>query len=69
MKDDMELDRRELAAVLAALRFWQRKGSLWDGPEREIATDSETLEELSVDEIDSLCERLNFGRLSQHTEC
>jgi hypothetical protein len=57
----MNLDSRELATVLAALRFWQREGSSSCVPERGIATDGEEFEELSAAEIDDLCERLNFG--------
>ena len=55
----MTFDHRELATVLAALRFWQRQGP--GEAERDIATDGESLKELSAAEIDTLCERLNFG--------
>ena len=55
----MDLTSRELATMLAALRFWQREGLTSAGCERVIATDEGTLEELSADEIDELCERLN----------
>lgn len=54
----MQLDNRELATVLAALRFWQRRCDPRD-PEMEIATDDDNIEALGDDEIDTLCERLN----------
>lgn len=52
---------RSLATVLAALRYWQRTGGPDNLrlPEREIVTDGDTLEPLSVSEIDELCETLN----------
>lgn len=52
------LDGRELATVLAALRHYQR----WhrdDDEFNEIATNCGTLEPLTAEEIDALCERLN----------
>lgn len=54
-------DRRELATVLAALRFWQ---DTMDGGEppaayNTIATDLDRLDPLNTDEIDALCERVN----------
>lgn len=54
------MNDREHATVLAALRLWQMQrerdipGSLM-----EVATDGHTLEPLTDDEIDALCERLN----------
>lgn len=59
------LDNRELATVLAALRYWQREVVTVAGvvveelPEGDIATNCGTLEYLGEGEIDSLCERLN----------
>jgi hypothetical protein len=66
------LDGRELATVLAALRYWQRtrpQGTtntlygkdLSDAApmEGEVATDGGSLKPLAANEIDSLCERLN----------
>lgn len=57
------LDEREAATVLAALRHWQR--GLGDDVETsevdDIATNGGTLEALSEAEIDALCERLNAG--------
>jgi len=67
------LSRRELATVLAALRFWQRHGpknedSFFDKIECEeqdlldgIRTNCGKFDDLSVEEIDALCERLNTG--------
>ncbi|MGA8763805.1 MAG: hypothetical protein WB562_13150 [Candidatus Sulfotelmatobacter sp.] len=56
-----ELDRRELATVLAALRYWQREGLMSGGHEQDIATDAGELEPMKAEEIDALCERLNIG--------
>ncbi len=55
----MALNNRELATILAALRYWQREGLMSAGAEHDIATDGDTLREMNADEIDSLCERLN----------
>jgi hypothetical protein len=60
-----ELNARELATVLAALRYWQGHCSAFTKPLpneadlSEIANDGGTLEPLTTDEIDALCERLN----------
>lgn len=55
------LNDRELATVLAALRYWQ--GLLLENAHVHdcgaIATDNGVLKPLEVDEIDALCERLN----------
>jgi hypothetical protein len=67
----MHVDNRELATILAALRFWQEN----NGPENAaeslghefecavsvniIATDCGELEPLRREEIDALCERIN----------
>lgn len=55
------LDESELATVLAALRRWQRelKTSSSMPPEWDIATNEGSVEPLSEDDIDHLCERLN----------
>jgi hypothetical protein len=53
----MKLTTRELATVLAALRYWQREGLAID--DHDIATDGGNLKELDAEEIDDLCERLN----------
>ncbi len=60
-----DLDARELATVLAALRYWARHqaGSVGKSPnplpEDDIASDGGTLEPMRADEIEKLCERLN----------
>ena len=73
----MKLNYAELSTILAALRYWQRtrlaqKTKMWDGgagtawkAEQDIATDGGTLTPLSVDQIDSLCERLNMEGLAE----
>jgi len=56
------LDRRELATMLAALRYWQREGLMSSGSEHDIATcadDDYQCEPLDASEIDELCEDLN----------
>lgn len=58
-----DLDEREAATVLAALRTWQR-GLGGDAEATElddIATNGGTLEGLSEAEIDTFCERPNAG--------
>jgi len=55
----MKLTPRELATVLAALRYWQREGLLSGGAEHDLATDDGTLKPLGLHEIDALCQRLN----------
>jgi hypothetical protein len=55
----MTLNNRELATVLAALRYWQREGLMSAGHEQDIATDGDTFEPLNAEDIDALCERLN----------
>lgn len=56
-----ELSDRELATVLAALRYWQRmKAGNYrvDGPEAIYFTDDRPL---TLQQIDGLCARLNTG--------
>lgn len=53
------LSERELATVLAALRYWQREGWVTNGREHDIATDGGKFDPLSADDISKLCERLN----------
>lgn len=54
----MRLSERELATVLAALRYWQQ--DLADNDECPISEGHfEDHDPLTVDEIDDLCERLN----------
>lgn len=58
---------RETGTILAALRYWQREGLMSAGHEQDIATDGGRLEPLSVDEIDALSERVNFGNDDRDT--
>ena len=54
------LSDRELATVLAALRYWQQDlAEDDDGPISSEHFDL-TITPLSVEEIDELCQRLNF---------
>lgn len=61
----IELDAREHATVMAALRMWQRNGLgsptlLAKFPEHDIATNAGAIETpLNDAEIDTLCERIN----------
>ena len=61
------LDQRELATVLAALRFWRhrRLRELLDNDERalleEIATDAGAVKPLTFEEASRLCQRLNVN--------
>ena len=55
----MQLNERDLATVLAALRYWQREGWVSSGHEHDIASNGGSLNPLTRDEIDDLCERLN----------
>ena len=54
------LTERELATVLAALRYWQREGFMSCGHEHAIASNGGEIEPLTGAEVDDLCERLNF---------
>ena len=61
-----EITKRELATILAALRFHQDENLQGDGdiPDRhlrEIATDCGRLKPLSLQEVNRLCENLNVG--------
>ena len=60
------VNNRELATVLAALRYHQAEnlqgpGEIPDQAINEIATDGGRLEALGFDDVDQLCERLNLG--------
>jgi hypothetical protein len=55
----MDMNKRQQATVLAALRSWQREGLMSSRHEHEIASDGATLEPLTREEIDALCEELN----------
>ena len=64
--DHLDVDARELATILAALRFHQDenlqgRSEIADLTIKDIATDGETLQALSFQEIDALCQRLNAG--------
>jgi len=56
----VELSDREVAQLLAALRNWQTD-SLNEDLAEAFAGHFEDYEALSDDEIDALCERLNFA--------
>jgi hypothetical protein len=58
--DTMTLTDRDLATVLAALRYWQQDLSENEGP---IITHhfDDRITPLTVEEIDDLCEQLNCG--------
>lgn len=56
----ISISKRELATVLAALRYWQQDlADNEDGPIDDLHFDEH--EPLTVDEIEDLCERLNTG--------
>lgn len=55
----MRLDDREMGAVLAALRYWQRAGGFAGDDINDIATGCGEFDELTDVEIDDLCERIN----------
>jgi hypothetical protein len=62
----LAVDDRQLATILAALRFHQDEnlqssGNILDRAIREIATDGGRLETLGFEDVDQLCERLNLG--------
>ncbi len=57
----MDLSKRELATVLAALRNYQRDIEGVNGDIADIATDSGALQALNSAEIDALCENLNLA--------
>ncbi len=57
----VRLSNRELATVLAALRYWQSDLAENDDAPISPAHFDNKITPLSVDEIDSLCERLNFS--------
>jgi hypothetical protein len=56
----MTLNPRETATILAALRFWQANEGMPSAVFTDIATNDGCLVALGMDEIDRLCERLNF---------
>ena len=56
---NINLSSRELATVLAALRYWQRAGVMSCWYEKEIATNGGEFDEMTATQIDDLCERIN----------
>lgn len=65
MKYAIEVDDREVATILAALRFYQA-GRQFDASARmeaidDIATNGGDVDALDAEEIDELCERINTG--------
>jgi DNA-directed RNA polymerase subunit RPC12/RpoP len=63
----MKLNARELGTALAALRYWQqeivKQGGLTNAANEydPIASDNGLQEPLTAEEIDELCQSLNFG--------
>ena len=62
----LHVSRRELATILAALRFHQDENlqgrcEIPDQTVREIATDCGQLNPLTFEEVSALCERMNLG--------
>lgn len=58
----MKLSVREYDTILAALRYWQRMTERYEafGPNEELLNMAcENGAALSLEEIDSLCERIN----------
>ncbi|MCY2929774.1 MAG: hypothetical protein NTV86_09835 [Planctomycetota bacterium] len=70
----LRINRRELATILAALRYHQDENlqggqggkSIPDQIIRQIATDGDTLKPLDFQEVDRLCRRLHAGG-NKHT--
>lgn len=61
----MKLLRRETATILAALRLWQRGDGVGDDGDSElaaIASNGGCFEPMTSEEIDKLCEALNFDK-------
>lgn len=56
-----EINDRALGTILAALRYWQNRGSKHQPTEEleDIATNGGKHAPLTVDEIDGLCDALN----------
>ncbi len=69
----LAVDERELATILAALRFHQDENlqarrDIADQAIREIATNSGSLKSLDFDEIEKLCEKINTCQ-ETYTSC
>jgi hypothetical protein len=57
----VELSGRELATVLAALRYWQLQGLMSQADAiHKIASDGGRHKPMKSDQIDRLCERINL---------
>ena len=63
----LTVSRREFFTMLAALRLWQETKRLWQETNsrfedwmQQIATDGDTVQALDDNEIDELCERINY---------
>lgn len=61
----MTFNHRELSTVLAALRKYQSLPLFSTDPVFDIATDGGTIEPMSDEEIDELCERINTQEATQ----
>ena len=60
---------RELATVLAALRYYQNSPSIGEPSYvNDIATGNGAFEHMTADEIDDLCEKLNLGEADSETD-
>lgn len=57
----INLNREEIATVLAALRFYQLHGINSTFNMEDIASDGGEIEPLTYGDIDNLCERINFA--------
>ena len=69
----IRIDERELATILAALRFYQDENIqggqvIPDEFIEEVATDGGLLKPLDFQEVSKLCERLNLDEGSQFTK-
>ena len=53
----LNVDEREFATILAALRYWRREGWISFGPEHDVATDGGKHEEMEPHEIEAMCYR------------
>ena len=63
----LAVDDRQLATILAALRFHQAEnlqgsGKILDRTVEEIATDAGKLDALDFDEVEGLCQSLHITR-------
>lgn len=58
----MKLTEREVATMLAALRYWQLRqtGEAPDNDYDDIASDGGKLSPLPPEEVDELCEKINW---------